>query len=251
MFEELANNNSFLHGLDPRGKLIVVFLFSIVVAAAKRFPVLLVSLTLGLLIVLTAKVPARELIKRLIPVNMLILFLWLFLPFTFGGEPLFFMGSLAVTREGVSYATLISIKSNAMMLMLIALVASTPIFSMGHAMHQLKIPKKIVHLFFFTYRYIHAIFREYLRLKNSIKIRGFIPKTNLHTYKTFAYMVGMLLVRSFDRAHRVHNAMLCRGFKGDLYSLKKFSFKTNDIVSIILMLAMIVIMGVAEWTKII
>jgi cobalt/nickel transport system permease protein len=251
MFEELANGNSLIHGLDPRGKLFVVFLFSIVVAAADRFQVLLGSLTLGVLIVLTAKVPARELIKRLIPVNMLILFLWLFLPFTFGGEPLFFIGSLAVTREGVFYATRISIKSNAMMLMLIALVASTPIFSIGHAMHQLKIPKKIVHLFFFTYRYIHAIYREYLRLKNSIKIRGFIPKTDLHTYKTFAYMVGMLLVRSFDRAHRVHNAMLCRGFKGDLYSLKKFSFKTNDIVSIIFMMAMIVIMGVMEWAQII
>jgi len=251
MFEELANGNSLIHGLDPRGKLFVVFLFSIVVAAADRFQVLLGSLTLGVLIVLTAKVPARELIKRLIPVNMLILFLWLFLPFTFGGEPLFFIGSLAVTREGVFYATRISIKSNAMMLMLIALVASTPIFSIGHAMHQLKIPKKIVHLFFFTYRYIHAIYREYLRLKNSIKIRGFIPKTDLHTYKTFAYMVGMLLVRSFDRAHRVHNAMLCRGFKGDLYSLKKFSFKTNDIISIIFMMAMIVIMGVMEWAQII
>ena len=251
MFEELTKGDSFIHGLDPRGKLIVVFLFSIVVAAAYRFQVLLGSLTLGLLIVMTAKVPARELIKRLIPVNMLILFLWLFLPFTFGGEPLFFMGSLAVTREGVFYATRISIKSNAMMLMLIALVASTPIFSMGHAMHQLKIPKKIVHLFFFTYRYIHAIYREYLRLKNSIKIRGFIPKTDLHTYKTFAYMVGMLLVRSFDRAHRVHNAMLCRGFKGDLYSLKEFSFKTSDIVSIIFMMALIVIMGVMEWAQII
>ena len=251
MFEELANGDSFVHRLDPRGKLLVVFLFSIVVAGANRFQVLLGSLTLGLLMVLATKVPARELIKRLLPVNMLILFLWLFLPFTFGGEPLFFMGSLTVTREGVFYATRISIKSNAMMLMLIALVASTPIFSMGHAMHQLKIPKKIVHLFFFTYRYIHAIYREYLRLKNSIKIRGFIPKTNLHTYKTYAYMVGMLLVRSFDRAHRVHNAMLCRGFKGDLYSLKKFSFKTNDIVSMILMIAMIVIMGVMEWTQII
>jgi len=251
MFEELANNDSFIHGLDPRGKLIIVFLFSIVVAVADRFQVLLGSLTFGLLIVLTAKVPARELIKRLIPVNMLILFLWLFLPFTFGGEPLFFMGPLAVTREGVFYATRISIKSNAMMLMLIALVASTPIFSIGHAMHQLKIPKKIVHLFFFTYRYIHAIYREYLRLKNSIKIRGFIPKTDLHTYKTYAYMVGMLLVRSFDRAHRVHNAMLCRGFKGDLYSLKKFSFKTNDIVSMVFMMVMIVIMGVMEWAQII
>ncbi|MBW2602782.1 MAG: cobalt ECF transporter T component CbiQ [Deltaproteobacteria bacterium] len=251
MFEELATTDSFIHGLDPRGKLVVVFLFSIVVAAANRFQVLLGALTLGLLIVLAAKVPARVLIKRLIPVNVLILFLWLFLPFTFGGEPLFFMGSLAVTREGVFYATRISIKSNAMMLMLIALVASTPIFSMGHAMHQLKITKNIVHLFFFTYRYIHTIYKEYLRLKNSIKIRGFIPKTDLHTYKTFAHMFGMLLVRSFDRAHRVHNAMLCRGFKGDLYSLKKFSFKTNDIVSIIFMTAMIVIMGVMEWIRII
>jgi len=251
MIEELANGNSFIRRLDPRGKIVVVFLFSMLVAAANRLQVLLCALALGLLMVLAAKVPVKELIRRLMPVNMLILFLWFFLPFTFGGEPLFFMGSLAVTREGVFYATRISIKSNAMMLMLIALVASTPIFSMGHAMHQLKIPKKIVHLFFFTYRYIHAIYREYLRLKNSIKIRGFIPKTDLHTYKTFAYMVGMLLVRSFDRAHRVHNAMLCRGFKGDLYSLKKFSFKTNDIVSIIFMMAMIVIMGVMEWTQII
>jgi cobalt/nickel transport system permease protein len=64
-------------------------------------------------------------------------------------------------------------------------------------------------------------------------------------------MVGMLLVRSFDRAHRVHNAMLCRGFKGDLYSLKKFSFKTNDIVSMVFMMVMIVIMGVMEWAQII
>lgn len=249
MIEELSNGDSFLRKLDPRGKIIVVFLFSIVVAAANRLQVLLWSLVLGLLMVMAAKVPAKELFKRLIPVNMLILFLWFFLPFTFGGKPLFFLGPLAVTREGVLYATRISIKSNAMMLMLIALVASTPIFSMGHAMHQLGIPQKIVHLFFFTYRYIHVIYREYLRLKNSMKIRGFTPKTCLHTYKTFAYMVGMLLVKSFDRAQRVHNAMLCRGFNGDLYSLSKFSFKKRDIVSMVLMLTVILFLGVLEWKK--
>ena len=249
MIEELSNGDSFIRRLDPRGKIIIVFLFSIVVAAANRFQVLLWSLALGLLIVMGAKVPAKELIKRLIPVNMLILFLWLFLPFTFGGETLFFIGPLAVTREGILYATRISIKSNAMMLMLIALVASTPIFSMGHAMHELGIPQKIVHLFFFTYRYIHVIYREYWRLKNSMKIRGFTPKTSLHTYKTFAYMVGMLLVRSFDRAQRVHNAMLCRGFKGDLYSLSSFSFKRRDVCFMAFMLTIIIFLGVLEWWK--
>jgi cobalt/nickel transport system permease protein len=249
MIEELANGDSFIRRLDPRGKIVVVFLFSMIVAAANRLQVLLCALLLGLLIVLAAKVPVKELVKRLIPVNMLILFLWFFLPFTFGGEPFFHIGPLAVTREGLLYATRITLKSNAMMLMLIALVASTPIFTMGHAMYSLGIPKKIVHLFFFTYRYIHVIYREYFRLKNSMKIRGFTPRTNLHTYKTFAYMVGMLLIKSFDRGQRVHNAMLCRGFKGNLYSLNKFSFKKGDVVSVVFMLTVIILLGVLEWKK--
>ena len=249
MIEELANGDSFIRRLDPRGKIVVVFLFSMVVAAANRLQVLLCALLLGLLIVFAAKVPVKELVKRLIPVNMLILFLWFFLPFTFGGEPFFHIGPLTVTREGLLYATRITLKSNAMMLMLIALVASTPIFTMGHAMYSLGIPKKIVHLFFFTYRYIHVIYREYFRLKNSMKIRGFTPRTNLHTYKTFAYMVGMLLIKSFDRGQRVHNAMLCRGFKGNLYSLSKFSFKKGDVVSVVFMLTVIILLGVLEWKK--
>ena len=249
MIEELSNGDSFIKRLDPRIKIVVVFLFSVVVAVSNQLPVLMWALALSLLIVLAAGVPTKELRGRLIPVNMLIIFLWLFLPFTFAGKVAFFIGPLAVTHEGVLYATRITIKSNAMMLMLIALVASTPIFTMGHAMHELGIPKKIVHLFFFTYRYIHVMHREYARLLNSMKIRGFRPKTSLHTYKTFAYMVGMLLVRSFDRAQRVHNAMLCRGFKGNLYSLSKFSIKRRDVVSLVCMLTVIILLGVLEWKK--
>jgi len=249
MIEELSNGDSFIKRLDPRIKIVVVFLFSVVVAVSNQLPVLMWALAPSLLIVLSAGVPTKELLRRLIPVNMLIIFLWLFLPFTFAGKVAFFIGPLAVTHEGVLYATRITIKSNAMMLMLIALVASTPIFTMGHAMHELGIPKKIVHLFFFTYRYIHVMHREYARLLNSMKIRGFRPKTSLHTYKTFAYMVGMLLVRSFDRAQRVHNAMLCRGFKGNLYSLSKFSIKRRDVVSLVCMLTVIILLGVLEWKK--
>ena len=249
MIKELANGNSVIRDLDPRVKLVVVFLFSVVVAAADRFCVLLWALVLGILIAGTAKVPVNELCRRLIPVNLLIVFLWLFLPFTFTGQPLFYLGPLAATREGVLYATRITMKSNAMMLMLITLAASTPIFTLGHAMHALRIPPKLVHLFFFTYRYIHVMYREYLRLVNSMKIRGFTPGNNLHTYRTSAYLVGMLLVRSFDRAQRVHNAMLCRGFKGNLYSLKKFSLNGRDAAAFILMVTVILALGVLEWKK--
>jgi cobalt/nickel transport system permease protein len=249
MFEELSNGDSFIRHLDPRVKIAVVFFFSILAAVAVRMHVLLWLLSLGILIVVLARVPLPELFRRLIPVNLLIAFLWLFLPFTFAGEPMFSVGALTVTREGVLYATRISIKSNAMMLMLIALVASTPIFTLGHAMHELGVPQKIVHLFFFTYRYIHVMHREYVRLVNSMKIRGFTPGNNLHTYRTISYMVGMLLVKSFDRAQRVHNAMLCRGFEGNLYSLSTFSLNGRDVVSLILMITAVIILGVLEWKK--
>ncbi len=249
MITELANGNSAIQHIDPRVKIVVVFFFSVVVAVSNQIPVLLWALALGLLIVSFARVPIKELARRLTPVNLLIGFLWLFLPFTFTGKPLFYLGTLPVTYEGVIYATQISIKSNAMMLVLIALVATTPIFTLGHAMCELKIPKKIVHLLFFTYRYIHVMQKEYVRLINSMKIRGFTPKTNFHTYRTYAYMIGMLIVKSFDRAQRVHNAMLCRGFRGNLYSLSKFSIKGRDVISLFLMMTAILLLGILEWKK--
>lgn len=247
--EHFANGDSFIHRLDPRVKIVVVFLFSVVVAVSTRFAVLVSALALGVCVTWLASLPTKELLRRLVPINIFIIFLWFFLPFTFEGKPLFSVGPLVGTHEGVLYATQITIKSNAIVVVLIALVSSTSILTLGHAMHELRVPKKIVHLFFFTYRYIHVIYREYFRLVNAMKVRGFRPGTNIHTYKTFAYLVGMLLVRSCDRAQRVHRAMLCRGFRGNLYSLSEFSLRTTDVISLILMLALILALGVLEWTK--
>ncbi len=247
--EHFAISDSFIHRLDPRVKLVEVFLFSVVVAVSTRFAVLLSALAVGVCVTWLASLPTKELVRRLVPINIFIIFLWFFLPFTFEGEPLFSVGPLVGTHEGVLYATQITIKSNAIVVVLIALVSSTSILTLGHAMHELRVPKKIVHLFFFTYRYVHVIYREYFRLVNAMKIRGFRPGTNMHTYKTLAYLVGMLLVRSCDRAQRVHRAMLCRGFRGNLYSLSEFSLRTTDVISLILMLAFILALGVLEWTK--
>jgi len=250
VFEESSTPVAVIGHIDPRVKIVVVFFFSLMVAISERFLVLLSALAADLFIVAIAGISAKEITRRLIPVNVLVLFLWLFLPFTFSGEPLFSIGTLSVSREGILHAARISIKSNTIMLMLIALAVSTSIFTLGHALHELGIPKKLVHLFFFTYRYIHVIYREYIRLVNAMKIRGFNPGTNLHTYRTFAYMVGMLLVKSADRAQRVHNAMLCRGFKGDLYSLSAFSLEKKDIICLVLMATVIVLLGVLEWTTV-
>nr|HID59965.1 cobalt ECF transporter T component CbiQ [Desulfobacterales bacterium] len=245
--EEFSTGESFIHGLDPRIKIIVAVLFSVVVAVLSNFVSLLVALFLSLILVVLARLSMKRVFYRLFLVNGLILFLWIFLPFTYQGETWFDIGPLVATKEGLLYASQITVKCNAILLTMIALLATTPIFTLGHAMSQLCFPDKITHLFLFTYRYIHVIFQEYHRLVNAMRIRGFIPHTNIHTYRSYAYLVGMLLVRSYDRAERIHKAMICRGFNGRYYTLVQFSIKMRDVFYLSLMLIAILGLVILQW----
>ncbi len=248
--EQFSTGESFVHGLDPRIRIVVAILFAVVVAVSSSLLALFAALAMSLFLLALARLSARKVFYRLLLVNGLILFLWLLLPFTFQGQSLFHIGPLIGTREGVLYASRITLKCNAILLAMITLLATIPIFTLGHAMSQLHFPDKIIHLFLFTYRYIHVISQEYQRLVNAMKIRGFIPRTNLHTYKSYAYLVGMLLVKSYDRAERVYKAMLCRGFSGKYYTLSQFSVKRGDIVYLSLMLAAILGLVVLQWSAI-
>jgi cobalt/nickel transport system permease protein len=84
-----------------------------------------------------------------------------------------------------------------------------------------------------SYRYIAVIEDEYKRLLRAAKFRGFRPKTNFHSYKTFAYLAGMLFVRASLRAQRVHQAMLCRGFNQKFYSLDIYQANGFNLIFLI------------------
>lgn len=245
--ERFVHVDSAIHRLDPRAKMIIALAFSIVVATSHRFVALMPAILVSVFFAFLARLPIKKVCSRLLMVNGLILLLWFFLPFTFGSTESFAIGPLSAKREGIIYATQITLKSNAIVLSLMALVATMSIFTMGRAMRHLHVPTKIVHLFFFTYRYIHVIHTEYQRLIKAIKIRGFHPRTNLHTYRTYAYLVGMVIVKSHDRAQRVRAAMLCRGFSGRFYDLSDFSFKASDLVILVLMLLAVMGVGFLQW----
>jgi cobalt/nickel transport system permease protein len=245
--EQFAPGESFVHSLDPRIKIIVAFCFAAVVALSKDFSALLAALAVSLALTVLAKLSMKKVVSRLLIVNGLILFLWIFLPFTYRGEAWFSIGPLTGTKQGVLYVSQITVKCNTILLALIALVATTSVFTLGQAMRKLYFPEKLIQLFLFTYRYIHVIFQEYHRLINAMRARGFIPRTTLHTYRSYAYLMGILLVRSYDRAERIHNAMLCRGFHGKYYTLTRLSVKTGDIVYISLMFAIILGLILVQW----
>ena len=68
------------------------------------------------------------------------------------------------------------------------------------------------------------------KLHGAARLRGFAPKTNMHTYRTFGNMLGMVFVHSFDRSVRVYEAMILRGFSGRFQSVAAFRATSRDAV---------------------
>jgi cobalt/nickel transport system permease protein len=242
--EEFAEGTSFFHRLDPRVKFISLMPYVIVVALMQDpvFPA--IALLFSFLMIVIARINMKKLMNRLAAVNIFILLLWVFLPFGFPGEAVLRIGALTASREGIIFALAVTLKANAIVLATIAILGTSEVFSLAHALVHLKVPNKLVYLFFFFYRYISVLHEEYTTLRRAISVRAFRAKSNLHTYKTYAYLVGMLIVRSYDHSQRIYNAMLCRGFTGRFPIITHFHMHTRDYLFLILMTVTTLILGI-------
>ncbi|PIE66628.1 MAG: cobalt ECF transporter T component CbiQ [Deltaproteobacteria bacterium] len=242
-----SEGDGWLHRIDPLLRVLGVVGFSLVVAAAYDFRTLFAALALSFLPVLSSHMDLRQVLHRLIAPMFFLALLWLILPWSYEGSVLVRLGPVAITRSGVLLCSQISLKTVALMTAFMALVATMTVDTLGHALNRLRLPDKMVHLLLITYRYLFVIEQEYQRLVRAMKIRNFRPTTSLHSYRTYAYLVGMLFVRASERARRVHNAMICRGFNGRFHSLRTFPSTPGNRLFFCGSLAAVLLLAVLEW----
>jgi cobalt/nickel transport system permease protein len=246
--ESFSEGDSVIHRLNPKIKIVFAAVFSIVVAVSGNFITLTTALGASALMVAAARLNTVEVLKRLSVLLGFIALIWLVMPFTFEGPALFCIGPLCPTRPGILLSAQISLKSFAILTAFMALVATMTIATLGHALSHMGLPDKLVLLFLITYRYIFVIEQEHQRLLRAMRIRGFKPGTNLHTYQSYAYLIGMLFVRSSIRGERVYKAMKCRGFSGKFHTVRSFSAdKSNLIFSFIMTAVIVFLIGCELW----
>ena len=245
--EDYAVGNSCFHRLDPRIKIIAATVYAFVVASSVRFSPLVAALLASTVLLSLARLPFISVAKRILLVNGFVGLFWLILPWSIDGEPLADVGFLTLSREGILLSARLTLKSNAILLNFIALVTTSSVASIGQAMNRLKLPDKLVHLLLLTYRYVFVLEQEYERLRRAASIRSFAPGTNVHTYRTFAYLAGMLFVRAAARADRVSQAMRCRGFQGKFYTLYEFALTPYDKIWAAALGATVLMIGMIEW----
>jgi cobalt/nickel transport system permease protein len=221
---EITGRTPALRQVDPRWRIVAVVLFALLVVSLNDLLALTVALAFAAIAMLHVRLPAGPTLKAMIAMDTFMIFLVLSLPFTTPGDTMFTLWGLPATWQGLNLAAQIGLKANAIVLALLVLAGTMGPVTLGHALARLKVPPMLVHLLLFTVRYVEVLNDEYRRLRIAMRTRGFKVGTNMHSARSIGYLLGMLLIRAFDRSERVLKAMKCRGFCGEFPIIDELRF---------------------------
>ena len=226
LIDHLARGRSQLHRLDPRLELggLLVFVLCVVlcpVDQTSRLAPYLLSL-LGLIAL--ARLPLVYLLRRGLLVLPFVGLVVVFLPFRSHGPPLL-EGSVlgmrvALGRDGLLMAGSILAKAYLCTLATTLLAATTTFPEILRGMRGLGMPRLLVTVLSFLYRYLFVLSEEGSRILRAARARGFgaLRPRRLHVASR---LVAALLLRSYTRAERVFLAMSARGYDGQMRYLTR------------------------------
>lgn len=226
---------SFLHGIDPRVKLIVSILFIILMTSMNSLHLALIGGAFMGGLLAMARIPLASVLKRLLWVVPFACMLVLFLPFMREGTPIYsihvFNLTFTATRQGLMDAFLLLTRAVAAILTVILLTLTTDLNQLLMSMEALYVPRIFTSLIEFIIRYFYVLGNEWRRIINARKSRGFDEKESIfkvNALRNFGQMLGNLFLRSYQRSERVHLAMMARGFNGLTKRNYNFRMQSTD-----------------------
>lgn len=229
VFEHPQGIDSPLHRLDPRWTTSGFVLAAAVVAALQTWPAALVALLGSWVLLAVARLPSRWYLRRL---GIVVLFLGLFVLFVplavRHDETPWHLGPLPLSPRGLTLALVVLLKGMAVVTLLLVWWATATVELHLKAAYSLRLPKLFLQLLMLTHRYLHLLIEEFRRLRIALRVRAYRHRAGLHTWRTVGHLTGTLLVRSYERAERVGQAMRSRGFDGRLRSLTEFRTTAYD-----------------------
>lgn len=178
--------------------------------------------------------PWPRLLRRLAALGGLIVLLLLVLPLTSPPRPgdtvlLLDLGQgIRLRLSGVLLALTIACKAGSVALLMEPMFATAELATTLQGCAALGLPPALIQMILLCHRYLFVLHEELRRMLRAMRVRGFVPGTNLATLRTTGNGLGMLFIRSFERTERVYAAMLCRGYHGQLPHLASPPARLGD-----------------------
>ena len=226
---------SIIHKLNSRIKIIVLisFIFFVIFTPTAEFMKFYCYFLVLFSIILLSKVPPAFVFKRSLVVIPFVFLVALFAPFLKEGEVIasysFGFFELGITYAGVMIFLNVLMKSWLSSLSMIILVSTTTSPELLKGFERLKMPRVIVMIISFMYRYIFVIAGELMNMKKARDSRSFGGGRIWHI-KTIGNMIAVLFIRSYERGERVYYAMLSRGFSGSIRTLDDSRIRGADVL---------------------
>ena len=127
----------------------------------------------------------------------------------FDRTPALALGPVVLSGGALSLATLI-IKGMLSFLAVYLLIATTGMEQVCAALRQLHVPRVMVTTILLTYRYIVLLLQEGNRISTAYALRA--PGQKGIAFKAWGSLLGLLLLRSIERAQLVYESMMLRGY---------------------------------------
>lgn len=238
--------DSFIHRLDPRVKLIFVFVFMIAIFFVNSYSMLaLVGVTLITLIFIS-KVPIKIVLKGLKPMRIIIIMTLVFNVFFTPGEQIFDnLKWPSMTWEGLNTGLFMSIRLLLLIMGSSILTLTTSPIRLTDALESLMTPLKYIKvpthelamMMTIALRFIPTLAEETNKIKMAQESRGasFTGKNIFETAKKMLPLMIPLFLNALKRADELAIAMDARCYSGGDHrgKLNPLIYKTVDKVAIL------------------
>ncbi|MEW6219038.1 MAG: cobalt ECF transporter T component CbiQ [Thermodesulfobacteriota bacterium] len=229
--ETLAQRDTPVHRLDPRAKLLVTAAFVLAVVSADKYAIsgLLIFLLYPVAMVGLADLPARYLAGKVLLVMPFALLVGAFNPLL-DRQVLVVIGPVEIAGGWISFVSIV-LRSLLTVSAALILIATSGFPSICLALERLHVPRMFTIQLLFLYRYLFVLAGEARRMVRARALRSF-GRRGLGP-QVAASLMGHLLLRTLARARRIHLAMLCRGFDGEIRILRQLRLSGRDAVFVL------------------
>ncbi len=240
---------------DPRGEslihhapagvklaLALAYIVAVNVTPSRAWPVYGLQALMVMIALLIAHLSGRAVTARLAAAAPFALLVGIGLPFTEAGRVVVtaHIGPilLTVTDTGLHSFAIVSTRAGLSLLAAVILGLTTPFADMVRSMQRVGLPAELAQVLLLMYRYLDVLVDEARRLIRAHAARSAIDPTVNRAGGTFLWrarvtgnMVGTLFLRAYERSERVYQAMLARGFDGEIRTLARLGPTRGELTA--------------------
>lgn len=247
-FSGKIRKENFLTRADARVKLLSGLLLLVMVLSSRGFFFPLFTASCCLLLCLWMRIPLRTFLLRCSE-PAFIAFMVVVLKFLFSGTEEIFGFDLyglhvAGHRDGLLEGLLIAARIAAAVSIVAVLGFATPFTEFMAGLSWLRVPRGLVEVLMFAYRYIFVLIEDAVVIYNAQKNRLGYSSVR-RGLSSFGVLAGSLTLKAFDNSQHTATAMLQRGYDGDMPMFRNKPFRPSEVAVSVLLLAT---MGIA-WIR--